>query len=162
MRLSRQFQACLFFSNKKISCTQKHSQANINQQNKTKQTLNNLGNNFSREQTSKRVKVACLPFWFFLCARNLLVKKINRLEIVLITSLYYTTNVYSYQPTYQASIYTHLFLFVTICENLFESLFIYDHLFESIFLSLYENKQEYEFHHLKQMLYHQKQMMIFC
>ena len=53
MRLSRQFQACLFiylFSYlfiylfifyEKISRAQKHSQANINQQNKIKQTLNN-------------------------------------------------------------------------------------------------------------------------
>ena len=53
-----------------------------------------------------------------------------------------------YQPTYCASIYMHLFLFVTIFENFFESLLRYDHLCESIFLSLYENKQAYESHHL--------------
>ena len=42
MRLPGQFQACLFiFFYEKISCAQKHLQANINQQNKTKQTLNN-------------------------------------------------------------------------------------------------------------------------
>ena len=51
MRLSRQFQACLFIYlffifYKKISCAQKHSQANMNQQNKIKQTLNNKDNNF--------------------------------------------------------------------------------------------------------------------
>ena len=39
MRLSRQFQICvfylfIFFFYEKISCVQKHSQANINQQNK--------------------------------------------------------------------------------------------------------------------------------
>ena len=61
------------------------------------------------------------------------VKKINRLQIVLITSFYYTTDRYSYQPTYRVSIYTHLFLFAAICENLFDSLLIYDHLCESIF-----------------------------
>ena len=45
MRLSRQFQACLFYLfiyfYEKISRAQKHSQANINQQSKIKQTLNN-------------------------------------------------------------------------------------------------------------------------
>ena len=58
------------------------------------QTLNNKGNNFSSAQTSKRVKVACFAFWCILCARNHFVKKkINRLEIVLITSFYYTTSI---------------------------------------------------------------------
>ena len=66
------------------------------------------------------------------------------------------------KPTYQASISMHLFLFVTICENLFESLLIYDHLWESIFLSLYENKQVDEYHCLKQIFYHQNMIMIFC
>ena len=58
----------------KILRAQKHSQANINQQNKIKQTLNNKGNNFLCAQTSKMVKVACFAFWCFLCARNLFVK----------------------------------------------------------------------------------------
>ena len=84
------------------------------------------------------------------------------LEIVLITSFYYTTDMHPYQPTYCASIYMHLFLFVTIFENFFESLLRYDHLCESIFLSLYENKQAYESHHLKQIFYHQNMIMIFC
>ena len=140
MRLSRQFQACLFnFFYEKISHAQKHSQANINQQNKVKQILNNKGNNFPCAQTFKRVKVACFAFWCFLYARNVFVKKyiyiiIISLEIVLITSFQYTPDVYPYQPIYRASVYMHLFLFVTICENLFESFFICDHhLLESIF-----------------------------
>ena len=33
-------------------------------------------------------------------------KKINRLEIVLIASIHYTTNMYRPQPTYRASIFT--------------------------------------------------------
>ena len=65
-------------------------------------------------------------------------------------------------------IYENLFLIIIICENfslfvrtyfhLWESLFIYyrlqkiflinDHLRESLFLSLYENKQAYEYHHV--------------
>ena len=61
MRLSRQFQACLFFY-EKISRAQNHSQANISQQNKIKQTLNNKGNNFSHAQISMRVNVACFAF----------------------------------------------------------------------------------------------------
>ena len=141
---------------------QKHLQANINKQNKIKQTLNNKDNNFSRANTSNRVKVACLAFCCFLCAQNLFVKKTKtKLEIVLIASFHYTADVYPYQPTYQASIYMHLLLFVTICENLFESLLIYNHLWESTFLSLYENKQTYEHHYLKQIFYHQN-MIMFC
>ena len=42
----RQFQACLFFLRKDFARTK--TQANINQQNKIKQTLNNKGDNFSR------------------------------------------------------------------------------------------------------------------
>ena len=71
-------------------------------------------------------------------------KKKHRLEIVLTASFHYTTDVYPYQPTYRASIYMHLLLFVTLCENLFESLLIYDQLWEFIFLSIYENKQAYD------------------
>ena len=54
-----------------------------------------------------------------LCAQNLFLKKIYRFEILFITSLYYTTDVYSYQPAYLEFICTHLFLFVIICDNLF-------------------------------------------
>ena len=51
MRLSRQFQICVFylfiyFFYEKISCVQKHSQVNFNQQNKNKPTKNNKGNGF--------------------------------------------------------------------------------------------------------------------
>ena len=42
----------------------------------------------------------------FLCAQHFSKKKINRLEIVLIASIHYTTNVYPPQPTYRASIFT--------------------------------------------------------
>ena len=75
MRLSRQFQACLFFFYEMILRAQKHSQANINQQNKIKQTLNKQGNNFLRAQFSKRVKVACFAFWCFFSTQNLFAKK---------------------------------------------------------------------------------------
>ena len=55
------------------------------------------------------------------------------------TLFYYTTDVYPYQPAYQEFVSTQLFLFVIICD----------------FLSLYENKQAYEFHHIKQFFFHQ-------
>ena len=70
----------------------------------------------------------CFVSWFLLvrceifCARKISSsrkKKKNRFGIVLITSLYYTTSVYPYQPTYREFICTHLFLFVIVCENLF-------------------------------------------
>ena len=61
-------------------------------------------------------------------------KKINRLEIVLITSFYYTTEVYPYQPTYREFICTHSFLFVIIYDHLWE-LFIHDHLCDLFLLT---------------------------
>ena len=89
-----------------------------------------------------------LLVYFCLCfvrAKSFCKEKINRLEIVPITSFYYTTDVYPYQPAYREFICTHLFLFVIICD----------------FLSLYENKQAYEYHHLKQIFYHQNMILIF-
>ena len=81
---------------------------------------------------------------------------------MLITLFYYTTDVYPYQPTYEASIYMHLFLLVTICDNFFE-FFLFVTICENLlFLSLYENKQAYEHHHLKQIFCHKKQIIIFC
>ena len=74
----------------------------------------------------------------------------------------------------------NLFLFMIICENLFffvmiflnpsylwKSLLIGGHLWESFntsfdFYSLYENKEAYEYHHLKQIFYHRNMIMIFC
>ena len=96
----------LFFY-EKILRAQKHSEANINQQNNNKLTLNNKGNNFSHAQTSKRVKVACFAFWCFLCARNLFVKKIiNRLEIALIASFHYATNTKREKSTMHTSYFS--------------------------------------------------------
>ena len=126
MRISRQFQDRLF-SYEKVLNAQKHSQANINQQNKNKRTKSNKGNGFLCTQTSKKVKVACFVFWCFLCIRNLFIKKKKIcLEIVLIPSFYYTTDMYPYQPTYWASIYTLIFT----QNHLWESL-----LFMKIFLN---------------------------
>ena len=73
----------------------------------------------------------CFLSWFLLAgvfyAQNLFVKKkINRFEIVQIASINTTT----LQSTYQAPIYTHLFLLVIVCEN--ESL-----LFMRIFFNVF-------------------------
>ena len=123
MRLSGQFLAYLFFFfYKKILSSQKRKS---NQNQLTKQKQPNKKQQRQQFFAHKYIK-------HFLCL-NFFVQKLNRLEIVLITSFYYTTDVYPYQPTYQASIHMHLFLFVTICENHFGSLHIYDHLRESIF-----------------------------
>ena len=46
MRLSRQFQVCLFSFKKRFRVHKNTSQAKINEQNKIKQTLSNKGNNF--------------------------------------------------------------------------------------------------------------------
>ena len=59
------------------------------------------------------------------------------------------------------SFFMGIFFESLVSENLFDYLFIYDHPCESIFLSLYENKQAYEFH-LKQISCHQNMIMIFC
>ena len=57
-------------------------------------------------------------------------------------------------------IYDHLqefFWTLLICENLFIFMIICENLLEHIFAfySLYENKQVYEYHHLKQIYYYQ-------
>ena len=63
------------------------SQAKINSQNKNNQTKNNKGNNFSRKKTSERRETVYFAFWCFFNAQNFFVKKrINWLEIALITS----------------------------------------------------------------------------
>ena len=51
----------MFFLRKDFARTK--TLANINQQNKIKQTLNNKGKIFLHAQTSNRVKVVCFTFW---------------------------------------------------------------------------------------------------
>ena len=130
MRLSRQFQAWLFFLQKDFKCKNKNSQANINQQNKIKHTLDNSGNNFLHAQTSKRVKVTCFAIWSFSCVQNLFVKKKNKQAwncLVNLIILYYWHVPLS---TYLSNLYLHAFVF--ICNHLWESF-----LFMRIFLNLF-------------------------
>ena len=88
------FKPVFFFFKENISCAQKHSQGNINQQNKIKQTLKNKSNNFSRAQKLlKGWKSFALRLVLFVRLKPFR-EKINRLEIVLITSIFYTTDVY--------------------------------------------------------------------
>ena len=56
----------------------------------------------------------------------------------------------------------HLFISVRTYDHLQKYFLMCSHLWESIFLSPYENKQAYEYHHLKQNFYHQNTIMIFC
>ena len=124
MRLSRQFQASLFFLTKRF-CARKntsHLEAYAHRKNCCLCCL--------------VLAYFCFVSWFLLvtcfCAREIFSsKKINRLEIVLITSFYNTTSVYPYQSTYREFICTHLFSFVIICENLF---FLWEHFWISSYL----------------------------
>ena len=67
--------------------------------------------------------------------------------LIFFASIYYTTNVYPYQPTYREFTCTHLFLLAIICKNLFESLLIFDHLRGSLFIydHLWESVPLWEF-----------------
>ena len=85
-----------------------------------------------------------------------------------IQNLFVRTYFYLQSSVGVSSFYENLFeSFLSVrvsfsCENLFESLLLYNDLWESIFfLSFCENKQVYESHHLKQIFWHQKQIMIF-
>ena len=111
MRLLRQFQAFFFFFFKKILCIQK-CESNQNQPTKQKQaqTKELRQQFFTRTKTSKRVKVICFGFWYFFACKIFLLKKINRSEIVLMASFYYTTDGYPYQPAYEEFICMHLCL----------------------------------------------------
>ena len=120
MRLPRQFQACLFYFFTKRFCTYK---------------------------LLRGWKLLECILVLFVGAKFFHKKKINRREIVLITSFYYNTDMYQYQPTYRDFVCTLLFLLLINCENLFflwESFWILLNC-ESVriyfFLSLYENKQ---------------------
>ena len=89
MRLSRQFQACLYFFAKRFCVLKKYQNA--------KQATFTLLENCARKKLLPCLFSVCFILFcslmlacMFLCARNLFLKKINRLEIVLITSFYYT------------------------------------------------------------------------
>ena len=62
------------------------NQTKTNQQNKSKRTKNNKGNNFLGIKNSDRGKIGYFALWYFLYAQNLFVKKIDWLEVVLIAS----------------------------------------------------------------------------
>ena len=82
---------------KNFPAHKKHTQANVNQQSKIKQTLNNKGNSFLRVQKLlKRWKSFVLRLVFFVRLKPFCKKETNMLEIVLITSLlfYYSTTGY--------------------------------------------------------------------
>ena len=87
MRLSGQFQVYLFLFYEKILNTQKRK-SNQNQLTKQKQANKKQQKQqlLARTKSSKRVKIVCFAFWSFFYTQNLFVKKINILEIVLITS----------------------------------------------------------------------------
>ena len=105
-------------------------------------------------------------FWVFvLFVRSISFRKKNILVWNCLDSLlYYTTDRYPLNaPIKNLFVRTYFYLWscVTISsfyENLFES-FLPERIY---FFSLYENKQAYEYHRLKRIFCHQKQIMIFC
>ena len=118
MRLSGQFQ---FFLPKNFKQTK--TQSNQKATNKTK-TSRQKATKATVFCTQKRLRGRKLSVLCFLknwnCPDNL---------------IYYTTDVYLYQPIYQEFIPMHIFWFAIICKNplfLWKSLF-YDHLWESLF-----------------------------
>ena len=74
-----------FFWRKDFACTKTHHKEKSTNKTKNKLTLNNKGNNFSRMH--KLLSVTCF------CAYEIFLskKRINRLEIVWISSFFYTT-----------------------------------------------------------------------
>ena len=111
-------------------------------------------------------------FWVLvLFVRSKSFHKKNWLEIVLIASYTILVICTPINPPIEgffvrtyfylwSSVRISFFMGIFLNPYLWESLLIYDHLWESIFLSLYENKLVYEFHHLKQIFYHQNMIMI--
>ena len=99
MRLSGQFQACLFFFYKKVLSIKKHKQKSPNKtklrKHKTKKATFFMGT-----KASKRTKVICFAHFgaFFFLHSKPFHKKISSLEIVLIASLYHTTDMYPINP----------------------------------------------------------------
>ena len=65
---------------------QNANQTKTNQQNKSKRTKNNKGNNFLGIKNSDSGEIGYFALWYFLYAQNLFVKKIDWLEVVLIAS----------------------------------------------------------------------------
>ena len=91
------------------------------------------------------MRIKMLPFCFFVCLfafcllKIFFFKKTEKFETALIPWVTYTTYAYPSEPTYRALIYTHLFLFVIICNNLFlfMRIFLNLFLFMKIFLKLF-------------------------
>ena len=75
----------IYFFDEKISHPQKHVTSKNQLKNKNKLTLNNKGNNFSG--VHKLLSVTCFCAYEIFSSK----KKISRLEIVLIISIYNTT-----------------------------------------------------------------------
>ena len=107
------------FFYEKISCVQKHSQANINQQNKK-----------SLQKTTKATVFGAYKnsweggwFWCFLYAWNLFVKKkiINRIDSLISLYIFVRTYFYLWSFVKISSFYENLFeffLFMIICANI--------------------------------------------
>ena len=109
MRLSRQFQTCLFKKKKKISRAQKAP--NVKQ---TISTPSEVFLHITNVASVSFIRLFLFVSWFLLVSvflrSNFFLKKISRFEIVSIASFHTTTNVYPPQPTYWV-LYLHARIF---------------------------------------------------
>ena len=76
----------LFFLRKYFECTKTRHKQKPTNKTKTSKHRRTKTTIFTDTKTSKRVKIVCFALWYIFCVQNIFVKKINRLEIVLITS----------------------------------------------------------------------------
>ena len=157
MRLSRQFQVCLFFLRKNFEWKREYQNA--------KQTISTLLEVFARKKIAPFTISYSLIFvllvgfclWCVFRVRKFFLKKIFRLEIVLITSiiillmcapidppmesLFFTNFVTNFftTPTYFLCVCTYFYLcnYLLICQNLFSSVRISSYLSKPIFIRAY-------------------------
>ena len=136
MRSSGTFQACLFFLRK-----------GFERKKAPKRKANDFQLLKSFCEGKKFFVVYCLlnfvllvsfSLWVSFYAQNLFVKKINKLEIVPITSFYYTTDLYPYHPTYREFICTLYFYFwssvtISFLMQIFFNLFLFMIIWENLF-----------------------------
>ena len=106
----------------------------------------------------KNLKNICFTFWCFFYTQKLFLEKNKQAWNCLdnLIMLYYWR-----VPLSTCILRIYLYTFIFICDHLWESILFMEIFLICDFLSLYENKQIYEYHHLKQIFCHQKQIMIF-
>ena len=122
-------------------------------------TLNScIKNHFSPNLES--VRICKNLFLFMMVCKNLF------LFMIIYENLFFFARIFSYSwsSVKISSFFSESFWTLLICENLFLFMMICENFLAHFFAfySLYENKQAYKYHHLKQIFYHINMIMIFC